>query len=281
LVVYLKIRLVLLWRCSKQNLIGGQKSTVWFQIKSPGQARPGRVDVHSARCTDHTLPTYSGRMLSASQRAALVGLMGYFEKGGRSALNRRDTFFHESVTSHQKTKTPITQIAPRTMAKTNIFFTLVAIALPPGIEHCHALSRFYRRQWQAALRNFGSPAVLNQAALVPLVLRSVYVGDRRMPPSDIPASPPKRDRFLPCGDPAWSNGADASAAQQRLAEATVPNTFKNHEARKRISLCSPYFIFPTCQARAFQEVHSAPQLDRPKIRPYAWWLIRCHARSLK
>ena len=122
---------------------------------------------------------------------------------------------------------------------------------------------------------------LNQAALVPLVLRSVYIGDRRMRPSDIPASPPKRDRFLPCGDPAWSNGADAAAAQQRLAEATVPNPFKNHEARKRISLCSPYFIFPTCQARAFQEVHSAPQLDRPKIRPYAWWLIRCHARSLK
>jgi hypothetical protein len=62
---------------------------------------------------------------------------------------------------------------------------------------------------------------LNQAALVPLVLRSVYIGDRRMRPSDIPASPPKRDRFLPCGDPAWSNGADAAAAQQRLAEAIV------------------------------------------------------------
>jgi hypothetical protein len=66
--MYLKIRLVLVWRCSKQNLIGGQKSTVEFQIKSPGQARPGRVDVHGARCADHTLPHYSGRMLSGSKR---------------------------------------------------------------------------------------------------------------------------------------------------------------------------------------------------------------------
>ena len=42
-----------------------------------------------------------------------------------------------------------------------------------------------------------------------------------------------------------------------------------------------YSIFPTSQARAFQEVHNAPKMDRPKIRPYARWLIRCHARSLK
>jgi hypothetical protein len=44
---------------------------------------------------------------------------------------------------------------------------------------------------------------------------------------------------------------------------------------------STHFIFPTSQARAFQEVHSDPKMDRPKIRPHAWWLIRCHAQSLK
>jgi hypothetical protein len=55
---------------------------------------------------------------------AMVGRGGYFERGGRSALTRRDTFFHESVTSHQMTKTPIIQIMPRTMAKANIFFIL-------------------------------------------------------------------------------------------------------------------------------------------------------------
>jgi hypothetical protein len=39
-----------------------------FQIKSPGQARSGRVDVHGARCAGQTLPAYSGRMLSGTQR---------------------------------------------------------------------------------------------------------------------------------------------------------------------------------------------------------------------
>ena len=41
-----------------------------------------------------------------------------------------------------------------------------------------------------------------------------------------------------------------------------------------------YSIFPTSQARAFGGPQR-PKNGQPKIRPYARWLIRCHARSLK
>jgi hypothetical protein len=61
---------------------------------------------------------------AAVKSGGTLGVIGYFEQGGRSVLTRRDTFFHESVTSHQKTKTPMTQIAPKTITKANIFFTL-------------------------------------------------------------------------------------------------------------------------------------------------------------
>jgi hypothetical protein len=121
-------------------------------------------------------------MLSRGQSGGVGGRGGLF--GRRSVLTRRDTFFHESVTSHQKTKTPIAQIAPRTIAKANIFFTLVAIAWR---ARCRCNEKL--RPLSRCCRGLVWPVYSTQlAALVPLVLRSVYADDRA--PSRPPAAKP-------------------------------------------------------------------------------------------
>jgi hypothetical protein len=66
---------------------------------------------------------------------------GYFDKGGRSTRIRRETSFHESVTSHQETKIPsATTNAPRTIS--NIFLTRNAelICGLPRFQHVHNIT---------------------------------------------------------------------------------------------------------------------------------------------